>query len=174
MTDDEQLNQELVGGYRDRTKVQNNNLEMASPSYPQGALAISQAPEFRQWQIGPNDCFRPAGLTREKLPSGVYNFWEDHNGLVIQKIAVSTDELVILPDTANDRVLTSMRTFWQREDLYRKHGLLYKRGILLWGPPGGGKTATIQLLSQELIQRQDGLVIFCDIPHLAVRGIAVL
>lgn len=134
-----------------------------------------QAPstEFRQWQVGPNDTFRPAGVTRKALPVGVYCFGHDGNGLYTERIKVVTDSLIHLPDSANERVLNGMRQFWAMQDNYKAHGLLYKRGVLLWGPPGSGKTATISLLSQELIGA-GGIVIVCQHPGLASLGLAQL
>ena len=92
--------------------------------------------EFRQWQIGANDIFRPAGLTRQTIPPGVYTFDRDDYGLFAKRIKVITDSLVELPDNASERVIKGIEKFWSMEDRYRKHGLLYKRGVLLWGPPG--------------------------------------
>lgn len=145
-----------------------------------GSIPISSAPvesgihlEFRQWQIGPNDSFRPAGVTVETLPVGVYRFSQDPYGLYLQKVTVLTDSLIELPDSANHRVIEGMRKFWSEEDRYKKHGLLYKRGVLLWGPPGSGKTATLTLLSHELM-RAGGLVVFCADPSLSSLGLAAL
>jgi SpoVK/Ycf46/Vps4 family AAA+-type ATPase len=66
-----------------------------------------------------------------------------------------------------------MAKFWQMEERYRKHGLLYKRGILLWGPPGGGKTATITLLNKHLLDN-GGVVVMCDHPKITSMGLEAL
>lgn len=122
-----------------------------------------------------NDTFRPAGLTRERLIPAIYQFEEDNLGLYARKIAVITDSLIPLPDTANERVLDGMKVFWQRQPKYKEHGLLYKRGVLLWGPPGSGKTATLQLLSQHLLgPEMEGIVIICSHPSLTSAGLAAL
>ena len=140
-----------------------------TPSSPQ------QGAEYRQWQIGANDTFRPAGLTRKQLASAVYQFEEDQPGVYARRIAVITDSLIPLPDTANERVLEGMKVFWNRHDRYKEHGLLYKRGVLLWGPPGSGKTATLQLLSQHLLgPEMQGIVVLCGHPHLTSAGLAAL
>ena len=120
---------------RDRTAKQPSNTD----NWDDGlGIAVGEGNnfEFRQWQVGSNDTFRPAGITRETIPSGVYVFDRDDNGLIAKRIKVITDSLVELPDNASERVLSGMQKFWNMEDRYRQHGLLYKRGILLWGPPG--------------------------------------
>jgi SpoVK/Ycf46/Vps4 family AAA+-type ATPase len=66
-----------------------------------------------------------------------------------------------------------MQKFWDMEDRYRKHGLLYKRGILLFGPPGSGKTATIALLNKILLDKA-GVVVMCDHPKITSLGLEAL
>jgi Cdc6-like AAA superfamily ATPase len=126
--------------------------------------------DFRQWQVGGNDTFRPAGITRETIPPGVYCFDRDDNGLFAKKIKVITDNLIELPDNSSERVLRGMEKFWQMEERYHQHGLLYKRGILLWGPPGSGKTATISLLNKYLLDN-GGVVVMCDHPKITSMGL---
>lgn len=147
--------------------------ETASASPSQAPSGIEGPIEYRQWQIGPNDTFRPAGVTRKLLPVGTYRFECDNRGLLAQRMSIVTDNLVPLPDSTNVRVLEGMRKFWSEEQRYKEYGLLYKRGILLWGPPGGGKTATLQLLSQELME-MGGIVVFCNVPQLAALGLEAL
>ena len=166
----ELLNQQLESYQPPQTVNRGLPGEMTTPSSQQGS---SSSVEFRQWQVGANDTFRPAGVTQETLPVGVYRFNQDPYGIIIERIKVVTDSLIHLPDSANERVLKGMRKFWSMQEKYKLHGLLYKRGVLLWGPPGSGKTATLGLLSQELIQA-GGIVIVCQDPALTAVGLAQL
>lgn len=92
--------------------------------------------DYSQWQVGPNGKFRPAAQTIAKLHPGVYKIEQDEIGLFLQSQTLISDNIVELPDTANVHVLDGMKTFWQRKDRYEKYGFVYKRGVLLWGPPG--------------------------------------
>jgi hypothetical protein len=135
----------------------------------------SQMPggDFTQWRIEPNDCFRASGHTTPELPVGVYRFADDQYGTILQRVKVVTDKLMELPDMAGERLLAGMRKFWNSEQRYKDHGLLYKRGVLMWGPPGGGKTATLGLLMNELMAA-GGIVVLVEHPRLATCGLEQL
>ena len=134
-----------------------------------GKNQISQKTEtdmdYSQWQVGPNGKYRSAAKTVPHLPAGVYKVEQDDAGPYLQLQDVISDNIVELPGTANVRVLEGMKKFWQRRDRYDKFGLVYKRGVLMWGPPGSGKSVTINLLMKELISN-DGIVLLCSHPDL--------
>lgn len=123
--------------------------------------------DYSQWQVGTNGIFRAAAKTIPSLHAGVYKVEADDIGLFLQLQNVISDNIVELPETANVRVLEGMKTFWNKQNKYNKFGLIYKRGVLLWGPPGSGKSVTINLLMKELISL-NGIVLICGHPdHLS-------
>lgn len=121
--------------------------------------------DYTQWQVGPNGMFRAAALTIPHLHAGVYKVEKDDNGYFLRLQNVISDNIVELPETANVKVLNGMKKFWASKSLYEKFGLIYKRGILMYGPPGSGKSVTINLLMQELITNHDGIVLICAHPE---------
>ena len=121
--------------------------------------------DYSQWQVGPNGKFRAAARTIPQLHSGVYRIEQDDSGIYLQHQNVISDSIVELPEPANVHVLNGMKTFWKSKSLYEKFGLVYKRGVLLWGPPGSGKSVTINLLMKELISL-GGIVLLCGHPQL--------
>ena len=178
MTDDQELNNVLCASPAAHYKgVDDGYEDYGGPGATKDNRGESRenrrTAEFRQWTVEPNECFRPAGPTQDILDPGVYTVGNDNWGLYFHRVNVLTDNLINLPDTANERVLEGMRKFWKRRDRYTSYGYLYKRGILLWGPPGGGKTATVTMLSRDLLA-EGGLVIFCNNPGLTSKGLAAL
>jgi len=145
-------------------------------SVPQATSAVDRQPavDMRQWEVEPNNTFRATGITQSKLPAGVYRLHLDgYGGLHFVQISVLTDKLIDLKDSASTEIIEGIRTFWQSSSKFNDRGILYKRGVLLWGPPGSGKTVTIQMLIQELL-KADGLVLLCERPAIMVQALVQL
>jgi SpoVK/Ycf46/Vps4 family AAA+-type ATPase len=91
------------------------------------------------------------------LPSGVYKMVFADRVWRATTVPVKTDELYSFPDNLTDIILSEVEEFWGKKEIYEKHNIVHKRGILLCGTPGCGKTSIIQLLSKQIVER-DGLV----------------
>lgn len=129
----------------------------------------SKVPDnYTQWALGGNGKFMPVGATAGKLPAGVYEPFAIPGMWGLERLPITSDGIYPLPDMATEAVLKEAKQFWASEAKYREHNLLYKRGIILWGPPGGGKTVTVKLLMNELVS-QDGVVIVVNHIGLAIQ-----
>jgi energy-coupling factor transporter ATP-binding protein EcfA2 len=111
----------------------------------------------------PNDGFLPSGPKRPTLDAGVYTVTLTDAGPIFSKAKVVTDDLIELDDELSKRVLRNMEVFWASKDEYNKRNIVYKRGLLLEGPAGSGKTSLVNLLTHELVRRE-GVVLICGSP----------
>jgi SpoVK/Ycf46/Vps4 family AAA+-type ATPase len=135
-----------------------------TPTPPQDREDKKDEPTFTQWAIGGNGKFTPVGASVPKLSAGIYEAFASPGSWGLERLEVSSDEIYELPDMATNEVLEEAERFWNNEERYRKHNLLYKRGIILHGPPGSGKTVTIKLLMQKLIQKGGIILIVQNVP----------
>lgn len=69
------------------------------------------------------------------------------------------DMVLELPGMPTQFLTEQLTTFWGSVDRFRSCGLLHKRGMLLYGKPGCGKTSIIKSVSEDVMAR-DGLVLF--------------
>lgn len=88
----------------------------------------------------------------KRMKSGVYRIGINNDRVTCINVDIVSDDLFILPDSKTTFIMEEVKKFWDRKDKFLKHKMIHKRGILLEGPPGTGKTATITLLIEELIK----------------------
>lgn len=95
----------------------------------------------------------------QKIEPGVYSVdYNRETGLYCKKIDIKSDELFIFSDSITQDLLTEINLFWTKSEIYKKNNLIHKRGILLEGFPGTGKSSIISILSNEIIAK--GGVVF--------------
>lgn len=93
------------------------------------------------------------------LPPGTYKVDNTNDrGLHCKKLEIETDNLYKFKDSAVESLLSEINLFWDKKKIYEEYEIIHKRGILLLGFPGNGKTSLIDLVSKELIIK--GGVIF--------------
>ena len=103
---------------------------------------------------------------REKdLPGGAY-VYEEYDGSLPERL-VPTELRVdgFVKTSMYHKVKDHIQSFINHADIFKAGGSLYKCGIMLYGPPGEGKTSTIRNLIKEEIP-SDAVVVFCsDVPR---------
>jgi hypothetical protein len=187
MSEHEELNKILFGmpagtqhqGAKMSKSVKNNTVSRA-PIMPMSSWPDDDEAEegflssYVHWTTSDGRIFVPAAKTTQILTPGVYEIDVSQAiGLYFEKIPVKTEGLLKFPDTNSDRVVNEIGKFWGRSDTFNEYGLTHKRGILLFGPPGSGKSCTIQLIMQDVVDRGGIVLKFTD-PYLFVDGMRVL
>lgn len=115
-----------------------------------------------EWVKKKDNIYYPIEYTEiiKKIPSGYYNIrWDSNAGtFFVVKNDIKVDEIIMLPDSEHKDILKDIGDFFSSKEQYRLYDILYKRGILLYGKAGVGKSITIQLIVKEFLVRTDGLV----------------
>ena len=145
--DDERMDEPVITGRfgRLRASIEDKKIDADVPSC---------------WSNLKNNEYAPAYPTVPKVPAGVYEIgWNGNLSThTLKKQPFKTDELYHLPSYEITDILKDIDNFWNRADNYKKYNYIHKRGILMYGEPGCGKSGIIQLISQQIIEK-DGIVI---------------
>jgi energy-coupling factor transporter ATP-binding protein EcfA2 len=109
------------------------------------------------------------------LPSGCYDITSDSEGIYVVPVLPPSGLLLELPEMRSDEVIRLVDNFWSSESDYKDGnefvigGAIFKAGVMIYGPPGSGKSCTIKLVSRKLIQ-QGGTVFYAGgHPGVAMR-----
>lgn len=105
----------------------------------------------------------------QKIEPGVYTA-EYHRdlGYFCKQLKSNSDELYTFSDSITQNLLDEINLFWDKKDLYKANNLLHKRGILLEGYPGTGKSSIISLLSSEIIKKEGVVFVIPNPGSLAI------
>lgn len=109
-----------------------------------------------------------------KLPAGIYYPKASETGVFFSRHEVQVDTLLEMPDTVIPVILAEFERFWSLEPEFEKRGFVHKRGFLLHGPPGSGKTSLIQMMIKKIVEGYDGIVLFVGHPELAIAALQML
>lgn len=101
--------------------------------------------------------------TIRNLKPGVYRIDIVNQVAVFMPHDVVTDNLLRLPDSKSDEVITEIERFWTLKERFQKFGFSHKRGFLLHGPPGSGKTSTIAVVMKQMVA--DGGIVILGNTH---------
>lgn len=110
----------------------------------------------------------------EDLQPGMYETRSNPSwGFFLSALPIGEQKLIKFPDSVSLQVMDDINKFWAQEAAFRRYKFPYKRGILMFGPPGGGKSSTIALICRDVIDRGGIILKFNDF-HYFSNGLKLL
>ena len=134
--------------------------------------AVEKIPTYyKQYSIeGP--LLYPAGTTLKMLEAGMYEAQDTNRGTALRSYPVKIENIIKFKNTIAETIFDEFDKFWALKNKYKEHGESHKRGFLLWGPPGGGKTSIVTSIINDFIQKYDGLALHYT--HQLKHGISFI
>jgi len=88
-----------------------------------------------------------------KIRPAIYNLsYRLTEGTVPEQLQLSSDTTYVFRSESIDKVRKAISDFYSHLEETKDMGLLNKRGILLYGPPGSGKTSLLRTIMQESVE----------------------
>src|SRR5690606_34938164 len=94
----------------------------------------------------------------------------DVSGLTFRRIKPKTDELMVFENSVMTKVVEEIDRFWNRKKNYDQLGFTHNRGIIMYGPPGSGKSCALQQVVEMMVNRQD-VVFFAKSASAILEGL---
>jgi hypothetical protein len=122
-----------------------------------------------QWMIQGQGHFRMCGPTVKTLPAGAYTCYQDcYGNLDLVQKHLEVDDLVDFADSLPSRILHEIDHFWKQGDSFRRYGFLHRRGYLLYGKQGGGKSSVIHQVVSRIVAAGH-VAFFCEQPQVFIH-----
>jgi cell division protease FtsH len=106
-----------------------------------------------------------------KLEAGVYNIEATMTGIQFEKHSINTDKLLRFKDSRYEAVLKEIEEFWNIGEDFQDLDFTHKRGVLLFGAPGTGKSCLLKLVIESITKERGDIVFLCRRPGLLIEGL---
>jgi hypothetical protein len=91
--------------------------------------------------------------TRPTLEAGCYKIVRTMEGIMFERVETNSDHLLRFEDSRYNEILTEVDQFWDLAEKFEAVGLTHKRGVLLWGQPGQGKSCLLHQVTEDAIKK---------------------
>lgn len=125
-----------------------------------------------QWGAIGARLFKAFSVTHIQLPPGCYSITldrTDEKSIFVGKY-IKNDKIVRFKDDLTDKLLKEIDSFWSKGDIFLKNGFLHRRGYMLYGSQGVGKSVCVLQVMKDVIDR-GGIVFVCDNPKFFTEGL---
>jgi hypothetical protein len=111
----------------------------------------------------------PTTRTQATLGPGIYKIAVNPmtGEAVFTNHNLVTDELLKFEDSRHQLVLSEVHKFWGLREKLKFLGFTHKRGILLHGKPGSGKSCLLKLVMNDIVEKGD-VVMLAKSPNAVV------
>ena len=125
-----------------------------------------------QWAVMRGNRFRVCERTVDRLPAGAYTcLCDDRGACVFEQRNLEVDELIDFPGSLVAQLLEEIERFWTLGDRFRQHGFLHRRGFLLHGKQGSGKSSLLHLVIARAVAKGH-VAFFCESPGAFAEGVS--
>ena len=139
---------------------------------PERNFAQPQSPTAPiQWKLSMPGVFEACGTTYRMLPAGAYTCSLNQYGepqLLAKDLQV--DDLIDFADSLPSQILKEIENFWSLGDKFSRYGYLHRRGYLLYGPQGSGKSSVVHQVVHRII-KAGHVAVFCEHPGVLTRAL---
>lgn len=112
--------------------------------------------EFAQFEFVEGE--EDTSLQQYVVKSGIYSISQLGNKLVLKDASFSQDALLeeyIVTKDISDKI----NTFFNRISIYTQYSIFPKRGMLLYGSPGAGKSVALSKVCNEYKEKTDTIIV---------------
>lgn len=98
------------------------------------------------------DMLDEAKKMAEKKPEKHVNYYRAYGGSwrLIRRVQPRAMSTIILKEGVTKAILEDVEDFLENRQWYKQRGIPYRRGYLLYGPPGCGKTSFVKAVSGQI------------------------
>ncbi len=101
----------------------------------------------------------------KKLDCGLYDVSRDSYGNYhCLRKEVNKTEILQLPEPSTNEVVDQIKLFYAQKEMFKQWNFNHKRGILLHGKPGGGKTCLISSIMDYVTTEIKGVAFYIPSP----------